>query len=379
MHRSALIEFFQADHDLLLYVVRPDVPEKGIADREPPIVRVNVERTRIQGLVQQIRDDLKVADQLPLTEFTARFQETIEAFHQLGRLVFTPEILALLDPFDGVYLVPFGDWNYLPLHAMPLDDAAETLLIDRFQVAYLPNASVLQFMAEPHAAAVSEPVAGLFVGTDYTGFSHLFRDEAAQVAALPVFDAAASVLLKPRASTVEQLMRHSKNKRVIHVSSHGYFNPLDALASGVILWNGDDGWADLEPALLAENPERFNVLSARGIAGEGQFSAELVVLSGCVTGQNERRSGDELIGLSRSLLYAGAQAMIVALFPVLKNVTAHGTSAYHASRFARFYELWLQEHHSKAAAFRHWVNGIRQIPLYAHPYCWFSFIYTGKI
>lgn len=42
----------------------------------------------------------------------------------------------------------------------------------------------------------------------------------------------------------------------------------------------------------------------------------LLTLSACETGINERRPGDELIGLVRSLLYAGAPSVVVSLWTV---------------------------------------------------------------
>lgn len=42
----------------------------------------------------------------------------------------------------------------------------------------------------------------------------------------------------------------------------------------------------------------------------------MVTLSACDTGISENKPGDELIGLSRSLLYAGANSLILSLWPV---------------------------------------------------------------
>lgn len=375
--KTALLEFFQADHDLLIYVVRPDLPEKGIADKAPHILRIPVDRMDIGILVQRIRDDLEQVKNLLLPDFEDQFRDTINYFHSLGQKIFTDELLHLIEPFEGIYIVPFGDWNYLPLHAMEI--APGIALIDRFQISYLPNASMLQFIGNNKFTGTPQSMSGLFVGTDHTGESNLFRNEALQIEALPVFDPITSVSFYNEDAIIQKLFQHAGNKQVIHISSHGYFNKLDALASGALLWNGEDMLGDVSDSILAEEPESFNILSAKVISEHLDINADLVILSGCVTGQNERRSGDELIGLSRALLYAGAQALIVSLFPVLKNVTGHSTDQYCSSRFARFYELWLLENYSKAAAFQKWLCGIKKIPQFAHPYCWFSFVYIGKI
>jgi CHAT domain-containing protein len=50
--------------------------------------------------------------------------------------------------------------------------------------------------------------------------------------------------------------------------------------------------------------------------------AELVTLSGCGTGLNVVVGGDELLGLVRGLLYAGAQGVLVTLWDVNDQSTA---------------------------------------------------------
>ena len=47
-----------------------------------------------------------------------------------------------------------------------------------------------------------------------------------------------------------------------------------------------------------------------------RLDARLVVLSACGTGQGESTGGDDLLGLTRGLLAAGAQAALVTLWPV---------------------------------------------------------------
>jgi CHAT domain-containing protein len=47
-----------------------------------------------------------------------------------------------------------------------------------------------------------------------------------------------------------------------------------------------------------------------------QLNADLVTLSACDSGVNERRPGDELIGLTRALIYAGTPSVLVSLWSV---------------------------------------------------------------
>src|SRR5207245_2941039 len=53
-----------------------------------------------------------------------------------------------------------------------------------------------------------------------------------------------------------------------------------------------------------------------------RLPAELVTLSGCGTGLNVVVGGDELLGLVRGLLYAGALSVLVTLWDVNDQSTA---------------------------------------------------------
>jgi len=83
---------------------------------------------------------------------------------------------------------------------------------------------------------------------------------------------------------------------VIHLATHGVLDPVAPLASAVML-------ADGEQLTVAE------LLSLR-------LDADLVVLSACETGTGRVAGGDELLGLGRGLIAAGARAAVVTLWPV---------------------------------------------------------------
>jgi CHAT domain-containing protein len=94
--------------------------------------------------------------------------------------------------------------------------------------------------------------------------------------------------------------------------------------------------------------------------------AELVTLSACETGMNEVFPGDELFGLMRGFLYAGAPSLIVSLWVVNDRSTAE---------FMRWLYTGLSEGLSKRAALRQAQLMIKQE--YRHPYYWAPFILMG--
>jgi CHAT domain-containing protein len=91
---------------------------------------------------------------------------------------------------------------------------------------------------------------------------------------------------------------------VLHLACHGYFDAEDALRSGILLAPADDDSEATDATLTAED-----LLDLR-------LRADLVTLSACQSGVNEQRPGDELIGLTRALIYAGTPSVIVSLWRV---------------------------------------------------------------
>ena len=100
---------------------------------------------------------------------------------------------------------------------------------------------------------------------------------------------------------------------------------------------------------------------------ELHLPVQLLTLSGCSTGLNAVAAGDELIGLVRGLLYAGAQSLLLTLWDVDDGSTA--------KLMELFYRLMTQ--HDKAEALRAAMLEIRKE--YPHPYYWAPFVLVGKV
>lgn len=94
---------------------------------------------------------------------------------------------------------------------------------------------------------------------------------------------------------------------------------------------------------------------------------DLLTLSGCVTGLNAVIEGDELLGLTRGLLYAGAQSLLVSLWDVDDRST---------SDFMRDFYRQMKESPRKTDALREAM--IRLSERYPHPYNWAPFKLIGR-
>lgn len=98
-----------------------------------------------------------------------------------------------------------------------------------------------------------------------------------------------------------------------------------------------------------------------------KLPAELVVLSGCATGRNTVAPGDELMGLVRGLLQAGAQTLMLSLWD------AHDAST--RDLMVAFYS-GLAQGMAKPLALQTAMSAIRRS--HPHPYYWAPFALIGK-
>jgi len=376
--RIALLEFLLSQDQLFTFVVRADWPEKSINDAAPIVFKTDMDREELRGIAKYL---WHMIEQFGRNKIRLD-QADLSAFYQLGERIFSPGLLACLSGYQALYLVPFGDLHSIPLHAL---NAGGTPLIDQFEIAYLPSASVLPYLEVPARGPDILP-AFLAAGVDFSNeYSH-FHVEARNVfsattkAGKSLWHPSKSALLIKEQVSRSKLIEQSSGKDVIHISTHGHFVGEDPLQSGVSLYAKSP--MEVTDYLNREKKEPSRAdffLSARDIIEFMPLDAELLVVSGCLTGMSEAKVGDELLGLSRGLLYAGAKSLIVSLFPVYKQVTAGVGLPGDSVPFSEFYQLWLGSDTRKSQAFQWYIQAIKANPSFKHPFYWFSLIYIGRI
>ena len=121
-------------------------------------------------------------------------------------------------------------------------------------------------------------------------------------------------LIGPAAT--EEALRRSVDGGVdvLHLATHGTFNPYDPMASALFLADPSGQQADrLTATELFENP----------------LSANLVVLSACETGLGRAEAGDDFLGLARSFYLGGAVSVVNSLWPVEDAPTQLYMEAFH--------------------------------------------------
>jgi CHAT domain-containing protein len=98
-----------------------------------------------------------------------------------------------------------------------------------------------------------------------------------------------------------------------------------------------------------------------------RLPAELITLSGCSTGLNVVAAADELVGLTRGLLAAGAHCLLLSLWDVHDRSTTEFMTLFYGG---------LQAGETKAQALRRAMKELRT--RYPHPYYWAPFYLAGK-
>ncbi len=199
----------------------------------------------------------------------------------------------LLEPFaktihnySRLVLVPYGVAHMLPFHALPFGGRP---LIENHRISYLPSASTLQFLGmdlwqpllSARMLAVGNPTGDLtYAATEAAYVASLFNQEA----------------LIGEAATEDAVRARMANCPFLHFATHGRLSEESPLSSSIILAKG----------------EELTLYELMGM----RFEAAMVVLSACETGKGETTGGDDVLGLTRGLLGAGARAAVVSLWPV---------------------------------------------------------------
>ncbi|HLJ55927.1 MAG TPA: tetratricopeptide repeat protein [Chthonomonadaceae bacterium] len=119
---------------------------------------------------------------------------------------------------------------------------------------------------------------------------------------------------------------HAPDARVLHLASHGFLNPYAPQFSGVLL-------AVPETPPPAGQYDNDGTLQAWEIWNL-RLKADLVVLSACETGRGRNETAEGLVGLTRSLQYAGAKSIVASQWKVADASTAALMTAFHSNLIA---------------------------------------------
>jgi CHAT domain-containing protein len=342
-----LIEYFTTGDEVSAFIASPADLKlvRGIASK---------------GEVERLMSGLRF--QLEKFNYGAQFAD--EHFEQLHHAInqhlieMYRKVFAVLEPqldCRKLIIIPHGSLHYLPFHAL-LDRRG--YLIDRFEISYAPSATVLKLCRMRSNPAADN---GNHKPVRPSGVRQV-PNNSGKVLALGIADKETpnieaeiqalsrifpdTTALLGKAATRSNLLKLAPEARFLHLASHSYFrrdNPMFSFLK------------------LVDSPLNFyNLLDL-------QLQAEMVTLSACHTGMNLVFPGDELHGLMRGFLYAGAPSLVASLWAANDISTAE---------FMREMYSHISLGATKRQAIRAAQLAIKDA--YGHPYYWAPFVLMGN-
>jgi len=331
---TALVELYQTDGQLLIFVIRSDHPTKVI----------EIELTADDAAEMVFPYIMALRDPDTLNVMSHDYLRSVrQPASRLYGTVFGP-LEEILDGVQRLVIVPHLFWHYLPFHAL-YDGNSKQFLLDRFEISYVPSASALVICRGKQR---HKRDSALVLCRNDGDLPHV---EAEGIAIGKVFDHSSifhgseAVLGKADSQT---------DPDVIHCACHGYFDPNQPFLSGIAI----------PPNKEMDRPTMLMDLMRM------RLESSLVTLSACDTGLSRISNADELVGLSRSFFGAGAAALLLSLWNVADSSTAY--------LMENFYWHYVANRQTKGRALQLAMQAVRAKPEYAHPYYWAPFVVMGE-
>ena len=244
-----------------------------------------------------------------------------------------------------VGIIPNGHLHYLSFASLKDQDS---YLVEKHPLFYSPSASVLEYTFKRKFARDSDIKVLALANPDLGDFNYDLPLAEMEADAIRWDFPKIDILTRENARE-SWLKEHIGEYHIIHISSHGEFDPINPLFSSLKLTKDEAADGNFEVN------EVFSL----------NIKADLVTLSACQTGLGEITGGDELVGLNRAFIYAGTHALLSSLWRVSDISTA--------VLIKHFYRNYVQD--NKAESLRKAQLLVKR--LYPHPSYWAGFNLTG--
>jgi tetratricopeptide (TPR) repeat protein len=232
-------------------------------------------------------------------------------------------------------VVPHGPMHQIPFHAL-FD--GEGYFLERFEISYAPSATVYALCQERAPRGSGRALA-------FGVADPLIPEAAAEARSVAGHVPGARARVDEEA-TVAGLRAEAPGCDVLHLACHGLFRADNPMFSSLKL---QDGWLTAADALGLSLP------------------GALVTLSACESGRSGVIGGDEVLGLTRAFLGAGAATLVVSLWLAQDTTTA--------ALMEHWYER-MGEGVGRAAALR--AAQLETMRRHPHPFYWAPFVLIGR-
>ncbi|MCC5610470.1 tetratricopeptide repeat protein [Nostoc sp. CHAB 5834] len=353
VQNATLVEYSIMESKLYIWVIKPT---GKIAFKEVDIKSLN---TSLADLVKESRVSICVRGRGINIESVCKsnknqelqknnpnlqklYQVLIEPIASL--LPTNPDEHVIFIPHDSLFLVPF----------IALQDKDGKYLIEKHTILTAPAIQILDLTHQQRQKVTGEDV--LVMGNPImpkVGIPpvQLPPLAGAEKEALTIANLFKIKAITGKDATKAAFKEKLSTARIIHLATHGLLDDADkSIPSAIALTptSNDDGL--LTPAEIVDL----------------KINAELVVLSACDTGRGAI-TGDGVVGLSRSLITAGAPSVIVSLWKVPDSATSE--------LMTEFYQQW-EQNPDKAVALRNAM--LITMKKHPQPVNWAAFTLIGE-
>ena len=323
---EAVIEYCFDDNDLKIFAI----------DKNNLYVKQSAcGRDEIKQLILELKFQLEKFHYGPayIAAHQANLQLSTDAsLRKLYEALFAP--IASLVTDKKLIFIPFDVLHNVPFQALY---DGENYLLDKHEIATVPSARLLAICARK---PMRVPGRALIFGAA----DEIAPNITEEIQAISTLFPQANCFTGA-AADVRTLAEHLPASDVVHIASHAVFRQDNPMFSAFKLAGT---WLNF-----------YDVCALR-------IQSALVTLSGCSTGTNRIHAGDEILGLVRGFLTAGASALVVSLWAVNDPATAKLMTAFYAR---------LQSGAPPRQALRDAALMIKQ--QYPHPYYWAPFVFIG--
>jgi len=163
----------------------------------------------------------------------------------------------------------------------------------------------------------------------------------------------ADVLVKSDATESSLKGRDLNQYKYLHLATHGMVNEYAPALSRIYLYEETE--TEEDGSLFSGEIYNLNL------------NADLVTLSACETGLGRISKGEGIIGLSRALIYAGANNLVVSFWKVNDQSTANLMTNFYTAMGTSSYADALQKAKLEMIKSEN-----------SHPYLWAAFVLIGK-
>lgn len=295
---TALIEYAILDHELAAFIV------------------THTSSTELQWEADTAALPAQMAKLADLLASARASEDALDAqTSAASKILLAPVLPALPADIDTLLIVPTQSLSLIPFQALPIpepassnrgfaaeavpeDLAPRTQLIDRFAVAYLPSASTLEFLHFGPSSASPDLFLGAIGDLSVEGLPPLpgTLDETAAIQKLYPHASRITGAAFTHQAAVDALLQHQE----VHFATHGLFESQAPLFSAIVT------------APSAGQPTRLTLYEVMDL----NLKARLVILSACETDRGQMSGGDEVEGLTRTFLQAGADNVVSSLWQV---------------------------------------------------------------